>query len=255
MTRVTRDYSGLSFDAETIGLGVECFKRVANPAGPPTYWTASIVSDGAEWAFPEIDEFKSRYKPSVEQATISLHYGPDRFDLMLDPKGTVVAAQLPAVDDLEELVRHFDRAAPTAALSHAQPKVFIGHGRDDQWRKLADHLRDLHGIEISTYESTVRPSATPFETLRSMAHECDYAVLVYTRDDDRMFGTASPNLIHETGLFQALLGRHRTLIVREESCESYHNLDGLHAFGFPQGAIESVFGEVAAVLNRPAERP
>ncbi len=64
-----------------------------------------------------------------------------------------------------------------------------------------------------------------------------------TRDFARM------NVIHEVGLFQGRLGFTKAIVLLEEGCEEFSNIQGLGQVRFPRGNITAAFEEVRAVLG------
>jgi predicted nucleotide-binding protein len=43
------------------------------------------------------------------------------------------------------------------------------------------------------------------------------------------------NVVHEAGLFQGRLGFERAIILLEEGCKSFSNIEGLGQIRFPKG--------------------
>jgi predicted nucleotide-binding protein len=78
------------------------------------------------------------------------------------------------------------------------------------------------------------------------------AFLVMTAEDEQADGTvrARENVVHEAGLFQGRLGFTRAIIVLEEGCEEFTNIQGLGQIRFSKGRIASAFEEVRKVLER-----
>ena len=58
------------------------------------------------------------------------------------------------------------------------------------------------------------------------------------------------NVVHEAGLFQGRLGFERAIILLEEGCKSFSNIEGLGQIRFPKGNIVALFEEVRRVLER-----
>jgi predicted nucleotide-binding protein len=139
------------------------------------------------------------------------------------------------------------------AVRHGtQRTVFIGHGRSLVWRELKDFIVDRlhHGYEEFTREPTAGVSTK--ERLEEMLKRADFALLVMTAEDERGDGKlyARDNVIHEVGLFQGRLGFKRAIILLEEGCQDFSNIEGLTDIPFPRGKISSVFEEVRRVLER-----
>jgi len=61
---------------------------------------------------------------------------------------------------------------------------------------------------------------------------------------------ARMNVVHEAGLFQGRLGFTRAIVLLEEGCQEFSNIQGLGQIRFPGGNISAVFEEVRRVLER-----
>jgi predicted nucleotide-binding protein len=62
--------------------------------------------------------------------------------------------------------------------------------------------------------------------------------------------SARENVVHEIGLFQGRLGFGRAIILLEEGCEEFSNIQGLGQIRFPKGNIGAKFEDIRAVLER-----
>jgi predicted nucleotide-binding protein len=80
------------------------------------------------------------------------------------------------------------------------------------------------------------------------------ALIVMTAEDEQPGGKirARMNVIHEAGLFQGRLGFTKAIILLEEGCEEFSNIEGLGQIRFPTGNISACFEEVRRVLEREA---
>ena len=78
------------------------------------------------------------------------------------------------------------------------------------------------------------------------------AFLIMTAEDEQADGTrhARMNVVHEAGLFQGRLGFTRAIVLVEEGCEGFSNIEGLGQIRFPKGNIAAIFDEVRRVLER-----
>ena len=78
------------------------------------------------------------------------------------------------------------------------------------------------------------------------------AFLIMTAEDEQLDGKmhARMNVIHEAGLFQGRLGFEKAIILLEEGCEEFTNVQGLGQIRFPSGNIGAVFEEIRRVLER-----
>jgi predicted nucleotide-binding protein len=78
------------------------------------------------------------------------------------------------------------------------------------------------------------------------------AFLLVTGEDELKDGTmqARMNVVHEAGLFQGRLGFTKAIILLEEGCEEFSNIQGLGQIRFPKGNIQAAFEEIRRVLER-----
>src|SRR5205823_9532615 len=115
------------------------------------------------------------------------------------------------------------------AAKPIKPTIFIGHGHSGEWRLLSEHLRDLHGYRVQAFESGPRAGLATKEVLQDLAEDASFAILVHTAEDAQPSGEvrARENVIHETGLFQGRLGFDRAIILREEGCAPFSNVEGI----------------------------
>ena len=108
-------------------------------------------------------------------------------------------------------------------------KIFIGHGHSLIWRELKDFINER--LELP-YDEFNRVSIAGIDTrsrLKEMLKLACMAFLILTAEDERTDGTmhARENVIHEAGLFQGRLGFERAIILLEEGCEEFSNIQGL----------------------------
>jgi predicted nucleotide-binding protein len=78
------------------------------------------------------------------------------------------------------------------------------------------------------------------------------AFLVMTAEDVMQDGEAQArmNVVHEAGLFQGRLGFTKAIIMLEEGCNEFSNIQGLGQIRFPKGNIAASFEDVRRVLAR-----
>jgi predicted nucleotide-binding protein len=103
---------------------------------------------------------------------------------------------------------------------------------------------------MSLIESHLRASHK--ERLLEMLGGAAFAFLVMTPEDENADGTkhARENVIHEAGLFQGRLGFEKAIILLEDGCEAFSNIDGLGQIRFPKGGIMAKSEEIRKVLRR-----
>lgn len=131
-------------------------------------------------------------------------------------------------------------------------RVFIGHGRSDAWRKLKDFIHARLGLPWDEFNREPMAGETTVNRLQEMLSAAGFAFLVLTAEDEQNDGTlrARQNVIHEVGLFQGRLGFRKAIVLLEEGCESFSNIDGLTQIRFPKGRLESCFEDLRLVLER-----
>ena len=184
------------------------------------------------------------------------------FDHILDGGGrfivndsmgcTSVVVEFDRRPPIEAVFQVFERDLPLSLPKPLPPTVFIGHGKDSQWRDLKDHLQDQQGVDIIAYEIGPRAGASVKEVLEQMLEEASFALLVLTGEDLHVDGDrhARENVIHELGLFQGRLGFTRALAMVEEGVREFSNILGVNQVRFPKGRIRETFGDVVAILRR-----
>ena len=131
-------------------------------------------------------------------------------------------------------------------------RIFIGHGRSPLWRELKDFLSDKLQLPWDEFNREAVAGYTTSERLDAMMSQAAFAFLVMTAEDERTDATlhARPNVIHEIGLFQGRLGLPRAIVLLEEGCSEFSNINGLSQIRFPRGDIAARFEDVRSVLER-----
>jgi predicted nucleotide-binding protein len=93
---------------------------------------------------------------------------------------------------------------------------------------------------------------TNIARLSEMLDAAAIAFLIMTGEDEQPHGKmrARMNVVHEAGLFQGRLGFTRAIVVLEEGCEAFSNIEGPGQIRFPKGNIRAAFEEIRQVLER-----
>jgi predicted nucleotide-binding protein len=88
--------------------------------------------------------------------------------------------------------------------------------------------------------------------LSPMLDAAAIASLILTAEDERADAKmqARMNVVHEVGLFQGRLGFNRAIVMLEEGCEQFSNIEGLGQIRFRAGNIKAAFHDVELVLER-----
>lgn len=130
--------------------------------------------------------------------------------------------------------------------------VFIGHGRSSAWRELKDFVSDRLALPYDEFNRVPVAGVTNIARLSEMLDSAVVAFVIMTAEDELADGKmqARMNVIHEVGLFQGRLGFTRAIVLLEEGCEEFTNIQGLGQIRFPAGRISAIFEDIRAVLER-----
>ena len=155
------------------------------------------------------------------------------------------------VKPAEELPNNAQQAVDNSPINN-QTKYFIGHGRSLEWLKLKDFLENRLGLPYEEFNRIPQAGKFTSDRLKEMLESCCVAFLIMTGEDEHTDGTlhARSNVIHEIGLFQAQLGYERAIILLEDGCEIFSNIDGVGHIPFPEGNIRAAFEDIREVLER-----
>lgn len=130
--------------------------------------------------------------------------------------------------------------------------VFIGHGRSHVWRDLKDFIKERLGLPYDEFNRVPVAGITNIQRLTQMLDSAAVAFIVMTAEDEQIDGKieARTNVIHEVGLFQGRLGFTKAIVLLEEGCEEFSNIQGLGQIRFPKENISAKFEDIRQVLER-----
>lgn len=254
--RKERTFAPVVFDAAVTRNAFETYLGFLEE--PPAGGEATVTHpDGALWAYDDLDEFFADYRRFPASVEL-LRVGNSRtFQFSTNGPRCRLRVELPERAQIERVFRVFEEAEAASVIEPKQeppelPRIFIGHGRDQQWRLLSEHLRDHHGFDVVAYESGARAGHAIRDILEEMIAKSTFAFLVFTAEDEVADGQmrARQNVVHEAGLFQGKLGFSRAVVILEEGVESLSNLDGLQYIQFRRGNIREAFGDAVATIRR-----
>jgi predicted nucleotide-binding protein len=128
----------------------------------------------------------------------------------------------------------------------------LGHGRSNEWRKLKDFVQDRLGLPWDEFNRIPVAGITNVARLSEMLEAAAIAFIILTAEDEMVDGQvqARMNVIHEAGLFQGRLGFTKAIVLLEEGCSQFSNIEGLGQIRFPEGNIAAAFEEIRLVLER-----
>ncbi|MDX9844953.1 MAG: nucleotide-binding protein [Aquabacterium sp.] len=145
-----------------------------------------------------------------------------------------------------------DQDDKNAQQSRIGTNVFLGHGRSSAWKDLRDFIRDRMHLPWDEFNRVPVAGFTNIARLSQMLDGAAIAFIIMTAEDEQLDGKmhARMNVIHEAGLFQGRLGFEKAILLLEEGCEEFSNVQGLGQIGFPAGNISAVFESIRQVLER-----
>jgi len=249
----TKQYPYVKFSARVIREAHEAFVKEAGQA--VSFITLKTNDDTASWKHPNLEEFLAAY---VNSKGAYFHCQGNERVLSLDftesLDSTDVSVTLTTRSAVEAVFQIFEEHVEESRLPEPKvtPAIFVGHGRDEQWRLLKDHLHDLHNMEVTAYEVGPRAGTSVKDVLEEMLESSSFALLVLTGEDIHNDGTvhARENVIHEIGLFQGCLGFKRAIVLLEDGVEEFSNILGINQIRFGKGNIRECFGDVVATIRR-----
>lgn len=247
-------YYKTRFSTEVIKTAYELFLSKLDPdkeIGNPN--NLSITYENESWCYDSLEEFLAECSKATSFRLSHLAQGNDIYISFYDDY-TSVSVEFPIKADIESIFQVFEKNLDSSKIKiESQPiKIFIGHGRSNQWRDLKDHLHEQHGFDITAYEIGPRAGLSVKEVLESMLNESSFALLVLTGEDIDTYGKlhARENVVHEAGLFQGRLGFKKAIILLEEGVSEFSNIFGLNQIRFSKGKIRETFGDVLATIKR-----
>lgn len=157
--------------------------------------------------------------------------------------------------DIERMLPHEQlRGAEEVKMKtkHSGKNIFIGHGRSQVWLSLERFLKSRLHLDVEEFNSSPSAGVQTASRLEEMLDNTVFAFLVMTAEDESSDGKFNPrlNVVHEAGLFQGRLGFKKAIILLEEGCEGFSNIDGLGQIRFPKGDISPQFEEIRRTLER-----
>jgi predicted nucleotide-binding protein len=158
-----------------------------------------------------------------------------------------------AADVAKKAASHLERKDRSKAVAaRVGTNVFIGHGRSNVWRELKDFIQDRLNLPWDEFNRVPVAGVTNIARLSEMLDAAAIALLVMTAEDEMVDGEvqARMNVVHEAGLFQGRLSFTKAIVLLEEGCEEFSNIQGLGQIRFPKGKIGTAFEEIRRVLER-----
>jgi predicted nucleotide-binding protein len=118
--------------------------------------------------------------------------------------------------------------------------------------KLVKFLTERLGLDYEEFNREPAAGYSNKERLEAMLDSSGFALLVMTAEDVDAEGRphARENVVHEAGLFQGRHGFLRAIVLLEEGCTEFSNIQGLVQIRFPKGDILARSEDLRRVLER-----
>ena len=154
--------------------------------------------------------------------------------------------------ELQAASTYFSTKSDSGSQMKAGDRVFIGHGRSSDWRELKDFISDRLKLPHEEFNRVPVAGLSNSTRLLDMLNNAAIAFLVLTGEDESTDGEKYPrmNVVHEAGLFQGRLGFSKAILLLEDGCSEFSNIQGLGQIRFPKGNISSCFESIRTVLER-----
>lgn len=261
----SRTFKRVFFDQNIINDSLEHFKRLTSFNDHYDFLYLKISFENEAWHHDNLEEFFADYRKEYDYAHISIKLNEYNFELeafkFFNFNKTTVSITGKTRQEIETILTPFEAnwkrfyTEPSKEETIKEnPTIFLGHGRDPQWKELKDHLHEKHNFPVEAYEIGERAGHVIRDILESMMDNSSIAFLIMTGEDkvDKHF-RARQNVIHEIGLFQGRLGFHRAIIILEEGTEEFSNINGVQQIRFKKGRIRETFGDILAVIKRESD--
>lgn len=249
-------YYKCKFSLDTVIEGRKYFLSLLEKGEKDKPVELTIKRDNETWTYDTFEEFSTEYTKSDGYIVYYIQE-ERRFIISGDKDYCRIDVQSKNRSEIEGVFQIFENKLEESVIINEKVpiKIFIGHGHDEQWRDLKDHLHEKQGFEVVAYEIGPRAGLSVKEILESMLEESSFALLVLTGEDVDSEGHshARENVIHELGLFQGRIGFKRAIAILEIGVNEFSNILGINQIRFNKGNIKEAFGDVLSVIRREFE--
>lgn len=165
-------------------------------------------------------------------------------------RGRMISDTESLAEEIDCIVR--DNRQFEISVADLKPRVFIGHGRSDDWKQIARYVSEELGLMVEEYEKESVVGYSVTARLEQMLAASSLAIIVMSPEDEQKGESlrARQNVVHEVGLFQGRLGFDKVIPVRHVNCEIFSNLSGLNEIKYDSLHWEPVFAKIRGVAER-----
>jgi hypothetical protein len=261
----SKTYDNTKFPPEVIREACRLFIKHTTLAQKYRHEVFRITFPKEEWTYNKEEEFFADYRKDFRDAWFergffkpkSVGHISQTFRVTVAMKWglrqSMVDVELNQRHQIEEVFNFLETKLKNSKVKRSPgPIIFIGHGRNPQWKELKDYLQDKQGYRVEAYEKEARDGKAINDILAEMLKGASLGVLVMTGEDKTSGATlrARDNVIHELGLSQQAFGLEKTIVLLEDGTREFSNIRGIHQTRFKRGRIKEAFADVMAVLTR-----
>lgn len=228
---------------------------------PPDKYLSSLISELEKVKVYTLPEVTKKLKPTGEtmtrdaQALSGGYLVPPHMNLIAEViyLRTPIKASQKLLDLTMKAASHLERMDErTKRENRIGTNIFIGHGRSPAWKDLKSFVQDRLCLPWDEFNRVPVAGITNIARLSEMLDAAAFAFVVLTAEDEQCDGElrARQNVVHEVGLFQGRLGFNKAIVLLEEGCQDFSNIQGLGHIRFSAGNISSAFEDIRRVLER-----
>jgi len=253
-----KNYPDHKFHFDILNNLLENFQKLELNQQKEIECTLETTYENETWEHDSLDEFKVEYE-KADSYMLVCSYPSSSLSISGNDDYTSVKINYPDKTVINSLFYELDKQLLSSHIikkkkfnSFDPIKIFIGHGRDESWKQLRDHLVDKQKFTVRTYESEPTTGILIQDIIDGLINECNFACLIMTAENRLNDGNmqARQNVIHEIGLTKSKYGSRRAIILLEEGITEPSNIEGIKQIRFKKGEINTKFGDVIAAIRR-----
>ena len=171
---LTVRFRSLRFPESVVRRAIAAIDAMPDVKAPGRYWALSLENEDERWELEHVEDFFAGY---IAADSSSLHYS---VEFKSGRVAQLMWIHIPTAQRLPWAPRKemTSMRSSTSLGAHGMSRfhrpeqliqnrksscenpvkfgIFIGHGRSEDWRLLSNHLRDLHGLDVVSFENGAR---------------------------------------------------------------------------------------------------